>query len=108
MTSPKDSPSSDGSQRHDENRTTHNQSINTDAGPAATGGAAPRAEPQLPHDIDESVHSQARGSARQEEVGKQAYDDTLSPSEDTDRGPVLDELYKGKVAPDRGQGPPRE
>jgi phage repressor protein C with HTH and peptisase S24 domain len=104
----KDSPSADGSQRASENRTTHNQSVNTDVERQGGGAAQPRVEPQLPHDIDESVHSQARASARQAEVGEQAYEDTLSPSQDTDRGPVLDGLYKGAVAPDRGKGPPRQ
>jgi hypothetical protein len=104
----KDSPTADGSERASENRTTHNQSIDSDAKRDIAGDAKPRVEPQLPHDIDESVHSQARDSARQVEVGEQAYADTLSPSQDTDRGPVLDELYKGAVAPDRGTGPPRK
>ena len=108
MTSPKDSPSSDGSQRHDENRTTHNQSINTDAGPAATGGAAPRAEPQLPHDIDESSHSQANLSVSQVDVGKQAFADETGPTQDTDKAAVTDAVYNGSVAPDRGDGPPRQ
>jgi len=103
----KDSPSADGSQRASENRTTHNQSTDTDSERQPGGAAQPRVEPQLPHDIDESAHSQARASARQAEVGEQAYEDTLSPSQDTDRGPVLDKLYKGAVAPDRGKGPPR-
>jgi len=104
----KDSPTADGSQRASENRTTHNQSVNTDSERHAGGDAQPRVEPQLPHDIDESAHSQARASARQVDVGEQAYEDTLSPSQDTDRGPVLDELYKGAVAPDRGKGAPRQ
>lgn len=104
----KDSPLADGSQRASENRTTHNQSVNTDSERQAGGAVQPRVEPQLPHDIDESAHSQARASQRQVEVGEQAYEDSLSPSQDTDRGPVLDELYKGAVAPDRGKGPPRQ
>lgn len=102
------SPSADGTARPNENRTVHNESINTEATPTGTAGARPRAEPQLPHDIDESSHSQASGTARHHDVGKQAYEDTLSPSQDTDKGPVIDAVYNDKVAPDRGADKPRQ
>ncbi|MFL6697072.1 MAG: hypothetical protein ACJ8GJ_07875 [Vitreoscilla sp.] len=101
------SPSANGAARPNENRTVHNESINTEATPGGSGGARPRPEPQLPHDIDESVHSQASASTRHDDVGKQAYEDTLSPSQDTDKGPVLDAVYNDKVAPDRGADTPR-
>ncbi len=65
-------------------------------------------QPPLPHEHDESHHSQARASQRQVEVGKQAYKDETGPSQDTDKGPVLDAIYNDKVAPDRGPTPPRE
>jgi hypothetical protein len=97
-----------GSHRSSENRTTHDQSINTDAGPSAGGRVDPRVEPQLPHDIDESAHSQARASPRQVDVGNQAYADTVGPSQDTDKGPVTDATYNRAVAPDRGEKPPRQ
>jgi hypothetical protein len=90
-----------------ETRTTHDQSTNTDATPGAAGTAAPRVEPALPHEIDESAHSQARASAQQVDIGEQALADQLSPSTDTDRGPVLDQVYNDKVAPDRSDAPPR-
>jgi hypothetical protein len=90
-----------------ETRSTHNQSTTTDALPTADGGAAPRVEPQLPHEIDESAHSQERASARQVDVGKQALEDTIGPAQDTDRGPVLDAVYNATLAPDRGATEPR-
>ena len=75
--------------------------------PTAEGGARARVEPQLPHEIDESAHSQARASAQQVDVGKQAFDDTIGPAQDTDRGPVLDAVYNATLAPDRGATGPR-
>lgn len=89
-------------------RTTHNQSLNTDATGAADGRAGPRVEPSLPHEHDESARSQASASPRHAEIGRQAMEDELSPSQDTDRGPVMDEVYHEKVATDRGHHtPPR-
>ena len=106
-TTPKASPSGDGRDRPNENRTTHDQSTTTEATTSSSGAAEPSVEPQLPHDIDESAHSQARASASQESVGRKAYEDTVSPSRDTDRGPLADELYNDRIAPDRGSTPPR-
>jgi hypothetical protein len=88
-------------------RTTHDQSTVPDATQGRGGRANPRAEPSLPHDLDESARSQASASPRHAEVGRQAMEDELGPSEDTDRGPVLDEVYNDKVATDRGNTPPR-
>jgi hypothetical protein len=85
----------------------HNESMSTDAKATATGEVAPRVEPQLPHEIDESRHSQARASEQQKIIGEQAYRDVLSPSTDTDRGPVLDKIYNEQIAPDRGDAAPR-
>ncbi len=70
-------------------------------------GSGRDSDPQLPHEVDESRHSQARASERQVEVGKKAYEDTIGPTEDTDRGPVADAVYNDKLAPDRGDAPPR-
>ncbi len=64
-------------------------------------------EPALPHEQDESSRSQAQVSEQQKDVGRQAYKDATSPSSDTDTGPVLDQVYNEKVAPDRGPGEPR-
>ncbi|HYP32102.1 MAG TPA: hypothetical protein VES00_09550 [Burkholderiaceae bacterium] len=88
-------------------RTTHDQSLD----PAATrdhdGRVKPRVEPALPHELDESARSQACASVRQVEIGRQALEDELSPSVDTDRGPVLDKVYHEHVATDRGHTPRR-
>jgi len=90
-------------------RTTHDQSSNTDASAGTDGRVGPRIEPSLPHELDESARSQASASPRHAEVGRQAMEDELGPSEDTDRGPVMDEVYHDKVATDRGHHtPPRQ
>ena len=96
------------SSSNSENRTTHNESVNTDAQSAGGGAAQPRTEPQLPHDIDESSHSQANLSVSQVDVGKQAFADETGPTQDTDKAAVTDAVYNGSVAPDRGDGPPRQ
>lgn len=88
-------------------RTTRNQSIAPDATRGADGRAGPRVEPSLPHEHDESARSQASATPRHAEIGRQAMADELGPSEDTDRGPVLDKVYHDKVATDRGHTPPR-
>jgi hypothetical protein len=90
-----------------ETRSTHDQSMAPDAVSTTPGDARPRVEPQLPHEIDESSHSQERGSAQQVDVGNQALADTIGPSQDTDRGPVLDTVYNRTLAPDRGASGPR-
>ena len=72
---------------------------------AAQAQASPR--PRLPHEHDEASDSQASASAQQRAVGRKAYANATDGSADTDRGPVLDEVYNDKVAPDRSSGPPR-
>ena len=89
-------------------RTTHDQSVDPDARAQAGDGVKPEVEPALPHELDELARSQASASARHAAVGKQALEDELGPSEDTDRGPVLDEVYHEHVATDRGHTPPRQ
>jgi hypothetical protein len=93
---------------HGQKRTTHNQSMSPDAGTDAGGRTKPQVEPALPHDRDESSRSQASASARHVDVGKRALADEMSPSQDTDRGPVLDQVYNRHMAPDRGETPPRQ
>jgi len=78
-----------------------------DKGTREAGVGKRRAEPALPHELDESARSQARASERQVEIGRQALEDELGPSQDTDRGPVLDKVYHEHVATDRGHTPPR-
>ena len=78
---------------------------------AANGGtAASRGrsrEPALPHEHDESSHSQARATEQQESVGNKAYGNATDGTADTDRGPVMDRVYNEKIAPDRGSTAPR-
>jgi hypothetical protein len=57
--------------------------------------------PHLPHDEDESSHSQASGTPMHRPVGEKAYDDTVSDRVDTDKGPVMDEVYHRMVAEGR-------
>jgi hypothetical protein len=64
-------------------------------------------QPPLPHEHDESSHSQAQGTAGQEEIGKKALRNATDGTADTDRGPVADKVYNEKLAPDRGATPPR-
>jgi hypothetical protein len=64
-------------------------------------------EPALPHEHDESSHSQERATPQQEEVGRQAYGNATDGTTDTDRGPEMDRVYNDKVAPDRGPAEPR-
>ena len=64
-------------------------------------------EPALPHEHDESSDSQARASEQQKDVGRKAYRDATSPGTDTDKGPVMDQVYNEKVAPHRGPAEPR-
>ncbi len=64
-------------------------------------------EPALPHEQDESSHSQASTTPQQEEVGRQAYRNATDGTVDTDRGPVMDKVYNDKVAPRRGATGPR-
>lgn len=97
----------EGGSPQPETTTVHDQTT-AQARPRAGGrGAEPAVEPQLPHEIDESTHSQRRDAEAQVHAGERAYADATGPGCDTDRGPVLDEVYKRSVAPDRGQGRPR-
>ena len=43
--------------------------------------------------------SQASASPQQKEVGRKAYDNATDGSADTDKGPVMDQVYNEKVAP---------
>ena len=75
--------------------------------PQAADGRAPR----LPHERDESSDSQ---QTMPQPVMQQAAEDLQRGLQDTDRGPVMDEVYEHHVRPgggatrDRGkaQGPP--
>ena len=64
-------------------------------------------EPSLPHEQDESSASQASVTPQQKDVGRKAYDNATDGTVDTDKGPVMDQVYNQKVAPDRGPDRPR-
>jgi hypothetical protein len=53
-------------------------------------------EPRLPHERDESADSQTGDdpNAPGREVGDQAFKDLRAGRVDTDRGPVMDRLYR--------------
>lgn len=57
--------------------------------------------PHLPHEHDESSHSQASDSPQHRPIGEKAYEDTTSEREDTDRGPVMDDVYHRIVTEER-------
>lgn len=54
------------------------------------GDAAPRQS----HEHDQSADSQQGDNPSADEVGQQAYEDVTSGKKDTDRGPVVDQVYK--------------
>ena len=58
-----------------------------------------RREPLLPHDRDESAHGTQAGGPS--EVGLQAHADASSGMPDTDRKPVMEEVYERQRAGDR-------
>ena len=65
------------------------------------------AEPLLPHEHDESSHSQAQATPQQQDMGRKAYGNAVDGTADTDRGPLMDKVYNEKVAPHRGPDQPR-
>ena len=64
-------------------------------------------EPSLPHEQDESSHSQERASEQQKDMGDKAFRNATDGTADTDRGPLMDKVYNEKVAPHRGPDEPR-
>lgn len=85
----------------------HPASLDAPPTGATTASRERTREPSLPHERDESSHSQARASVQQKELGRQAYRNATDGTTDTDRGPVMDKVYNEKVAPDRGLVEPR-
>jgi hypothetical protein len=79
-----------------------------DAGSGATTASRDGVrEPALPHEQDESSHSQESATPKQRELGRKAYGNATDGTTDTDRGPEMDRIYNEKVAPDRGDSGPR-
>ena len=70
--------------------------------PKDAGGGKTRVEqdgqssPRLPHEHDESSDSQQGQGGEPPEVGKRAHEDVVRGVVDTDRGPVMDRLYRRK------------
>jgi hypothetical protein len=85
----------------------HPASLDTPNG-ATTASRERAREPALPHETDESSGSQARATPQQKDVGRQAYRNAVDGTADTDRGPVMDEVYNEKVTPHRGPSEPRQ
>jgi hypothetical protein len=54
------------------------------------------AQPRLPHERDESSDSQDRDAANEpgRDIGERAHADLKAGRVDTDRGPVMDRLYR--------------
>lgn len=93
--------------RHLPDTTRPDQSLPEDKGEThwsqASGDGLQKPAPKQYSELDESASSQASASASIDEVGKQAYLDTLN-SVDTDRGPVLDAVYNGPVTEGKRTG----
>jgi len=66
-----------------------------------------RDRPRLPHEHDESASDQHSAAPSQRRIGERAYANATDGTRDTDRGPVMDEVYNASVAPDRSAGGPR-
>ena len=96
-----------GEHARGQTRTSHDPGLDADVTPDGDGNATRRTGPSLPHELDESAHSQASATPRHAEIGRKALEDETGPSQDTDRGPVMDQVYHDKVANDRGHTPPR-
>ena len=62
-----------------------------------TSNVAHRRVPRLPHERDESADSQELQEPEQHGLMQQAHDDLQQGLEDTDRGPVLDKVYREKL-----------
>lgn len=88
------------SDKHLPDTTRPERSLSEDKGEThwsqASGDGLQKPVPKQFNELDESASSQVSASASIDEMGKQAYHDTLT-SVDTDRGPVLDAVYNGPV-----------
>ena len=63
--------------------------------------------PHLPHEDDQSSQSQASATPQHRPIGEKAYEDTTSEREDTDRGPVMDDIYHRLVVAERAEAAKR-
>ena len=53
-----------------------------------------RRSPSMPHERDESTDTQARDEPSAQRVGEAAHDDIERGQVDTDKGPVLEQVYE--------------
>jgi hypothetical protein len=74
----------------DKRRVAARPTRNTDTVKVVRGDAG---EPRLPHELDESADSQRRAATQPSDIGRKAFDDVRAGRVDTDRGPVLEELF---------------
>jgi hypothetical protein len=65
------------------------------------------AKPRLPHERDASSDSQTPVPGPVDDIGAQAHEDLQRGLRDTDRGPVIDEVYRKSVKPAAPRRPPR-
>jgi hypothetical protein len=76
--------------------------------PVRRGATVPKGEherlPRLPHEHDESADSQQPVPDPAQDIGRRAFDDLQAGRVDTDRGPVMDDVYRKAV---RGTGMPK-
>jgi hypothetical protein len=93
---------------HGGTTSTHDRHSTSAVERGGEGKSATQPDPQLPHEHDESSHSQASAAASHGQVGGQAYGDVMEGKQDTDKGPEMDRVYNEKVAPHRGPARPRE
>jgi hypothetical protein len=85
----------------------HPASLDAAAKGSTTATRGQAREPSLAHEQDESSDSQASATPQQGEVGRQAHEDATGGRSDTDKGPVMDQVYNQQLAPDRGRDRPR-
>jgi hypothetical protein len=85
----------------------HPASLDTTPNGATTASRDRAREPALPHEGDESSHSQSSATPQQKELGDKAYRNATDGTADTDRGPLVDQVYNEKVAPQRAPETPR-
>lgn len=77
------------------------------AGGATTAARDGSPAPQMPHEQDESSHSQSSATPGQGDVGRAAYKNATDGTVDTDKGAEMDRVYNEELAPHRGAVAPR-